>query len=176
MTARRGLIIVYTGQGKGKTTAALGLALRAWGQGLRVLFLQFLKGPWETGELKAAAKMDGFEIRPLGEGFVRLGDEEALRKHRTAAQNAFAVAWDAVTRGSYDMIVLDEIFYVVKFGFASTDDILHLLARKPATVHLVLTGRDAPAAVIEQADLVTEMREVKHPYARGIKAQKGIEY
>ena len=176
MAAKRGLVLVYTGNGKGKTTAALGLALRAWGQGLRVLMLQFLKGRWETGELKAAEKMDGFEVRPLGEGFVRLGDEAALPKHRAAAQRAFAEAWGAVTGGGYDMIILDEVFYAVKFGFITVEDVLNLMAKKPPEMHLVLTGRDVPAAVVERADLVTEMREIKHPYAQGVKAQKGIEY
>ncbi|MEW5761817.1 MAG: cob(I)yrinic acid a,c-diamide adenosyltransferase [Bacillota bacterium] len=172
----RGLIIVYTGHGKGKTTAALGLALRAWGQGLRVLVLQFLKGRWETGELKAAAKMEGLEVRPLGEGFVRLGDEAALPKHRAAAQKAFAEAWEAVGGGRYDLVVLDEIFYAVKFGFITVEDILNLLEHKAPGVHLVLTGRSAPAAVIEAADLVTEMREVKHPYTHGAPARRGVEY
>ncbi len=174
--AERGLVMVFTGNGKGKTTAALGLALRALGQGMRVLMLQFVKGDTGPGELKAAAGIQGFEIRPMGLGFVHLGDEESLAKHREAAARALAEAWTAVRSGEYEMIILDEILYAVKLGLISEADVLGLVEGKAPGLHLVLTGRDASPRLVDEADLVTEMLEVKHHYRNGVKAQKGIEF
>lgn len=174
---RRGLVMVFTGDGKGKTTAALGMGLRAWGHGMRVLVLQFLKSPsWPTGEREAVRHLEGFEIRPLGLGFVRGKSEEELRPHREAAGKALAVAREALAAGKWDLVVLDEVFAAINLGLL-TEEAVHALldARSPA-VHLVLTGRGAPERIIARADLVTEMREVKHHYARGVGAQRGIEY
>ena len=174
-----GLVLVHTGDGKGKTTAALGLALRAWGDGLRVLVLQFIKHGGDYGErraLAALAAVDGrMELRACGRGFTTRGGLPP-EEHRRAAEAALAEARAAITGGSYDLIVLDEINYAVKFGLLSVADVLALLDVRPPSLHLVLTGRDAAPELIARADLVTEMRLVKHPYQRGIKAQRGIEF
>lgn len=174
---RHGLIIVHTGNGKGKTTAALGMGLRAWGQGFRVLIIQFIKGGWKYGELEAAEKLGpDFVIRPMGEGFVKGGKDDAMAEHRRAAAEALQAAEHEIRSENWDLIVLDEINYALKFGLISLEAVLNLLTDKPSGLHLVLTGREAHPAIIDKADLVTEMREVKHPYKKGIKAQKGIEY
>ncbi|HMM22743.1 MAG TPA: cob(I)yrinic acid a,c-diamide adenosyltransferase [Selenomonadales bacterium] len=178
MADRKGLIIVHTGTGKGKTTAALGLGMRAWGQGLKVLVLQFIKGNWKYGELQAAERMGpDFVIRQMGEGFVRnCKDDAALAEHCSAAEETLREARREILAEQWDMIILDEINYAVKFGLVPLDKVLELLAMKPRPLHLVLTGREASQAVIDKADLVTEMREVKHPYKQGISAQVGIEF
>lgn len=173
-----GLIIVHTGNGKGKTTAALGLALRAWGGGKRVLILQFIKGGWKYGELAALEKMrPAIEIRQMGEGFTQRGATyEEKESHAKAARAALEDAAREMKSGKWDMIILDEINYAVKFNLISEDDVNSLLDEKPQSLHIVLTGRDAKESIIERADLVTEMREIKHPYQKGIKAQQGIEF
>ncbi len=177
--AARGLIIVHTGNGKGKTTAALGLAVRAWGDGLRVLILQFIKGSWKYGELEALrilGETDGrLEVRRGGRGFSQR-DTEDKAEHRKAAQEAWREALEEITAFRWDLIVLDEINYAVKFGLVEIEQVMDLLDKKPPELHLVLTGRDARPELIERADLVTEMRLIKHPYQKGIKAQKGIEF
>ncbi len=174
---KKGLVLVFTGNGKGKTTAALGMALRAWGQGMKVLMLQFIKGGWKYGELKAVEKLEqGLEIRQLGEGFIGGADDSSLEEHRRAARQALAEAKIEIESAGYDLLILDEILYAVHYGLVDLDDVLSLLARKTADLHLVLTGRHVPPEIIEKADLVTEMREIKHHYTRGIAAQKGIEY
>lgn len=173
----RGLIVVHTGTGKGKTTAALGLGLRAWGQGLRVLVIQFIKGNWTYGELRAVEQLGAnFVIRQLGEGFVRhsQGDERAM--HLIAAAEALAAAQAAFSAGQCDLLILDEINYAIKFGLVTVEQVLELLAQKPSALHVVLTGRDAAPAIVDRADLVTEMREIKHHYQQGIRAQPGIEF
>jgi cob(I)alamin adenosyltransferase len=176
MAEAKGLVIVNTGNGKGKTTAAMGMALRAWGQGLKILMLQFIKGGSSYGELKAAEKMPGFEIMVMGEGFIRDAEGDKMAGHRQAAREALARAREEITSGRWDMIILDEINYAVGFGLVSEEEVLELIEMKPPILHLVLTGRNATERVIEKADLVTEMREIKHPYASGIKAQKGVEF
>ncbi|OPZ70881.1 MAG: Cob(I)yrinic acid a,c-diamide adenosyltransferase [Firmicutes bacterium ADurb.Bin456] len=174
---KKGLILVNTGNGKGKTTAALGMALRAWGQGMRVLILQFIKGGWKYGELKAAGKLaPNFEIRQMGEGFIKGEDDSSLDEHRLAARQAMEAAKREIAAGQYDLIVLDEILYALNYGLVGLEDVLEILNQKPERLHLVLTGRNAPPQIIERADLVTEMREVKHPFTEGVAAQKGIEY
>ena len=176
---QKGLVIVHTGDGKGKTTAALGLALRAWGNGLRILILQFIKGGWTYGELAAIGELNRIrgriEVRQCGLGFTRREDERA-EEHREAAGQALRTAKEAVSSGEWDMVILDEINYAVKFGLISEEDMLSLLAHRPESLHLVLTGRDALPSLIDRADLVTEMKAVKHPFQQGIKAQKGIEF
>lgn len=177
MERRQGLLIVHTGNGKGKTTAALGLALRAWGQGFKVLILQFIKGGWKYGELKAIAQLaPNLVLHQMGEGFVKnsVGDEK--EKHRQAAEETLKLAKQEMDAGKWDMMILDEINYAVKFGLISLEDVLTLIAHKPDTMHLVMTGRDAKEEIIAQADLVTEMKEIKHPYQKGIKAQQGVEF
>lgn len=174
---RNGLILVNTGDGKGKTTAALGMALRAWGQGMKVLVLQFIKGGWKYGELKAAEKIGpDFEMRQMGEGFIKGPGDQSLEEHRHAAAEALEAAKTEISSGKYDLIILDEILYAIHYGLVALDDALELMAKKPDRLHLVLTGRNAPPEIIEQADLVTEMKEIKHHYNKGIPAQKGIEF
>ena len=173
----KGLTLVFTGSGKGKTTAALGMALRAWGQGMKVLILQFIKGGWKYGELKAAEKLGpGFEMRQMGEGFIKDAGENGLEAHRQAAQTALAEARQVVREGKYDLIVLDEINYAVHYGLVDLADVLEIVRVKSPGLHLVLTGRNVAGEVVELADLVTEMKEIKHPYAAGIPAQKGVEF
>ncbi len=175
-----GLTIIHTGEGKGKTTAAIGLAVRAWGAGLRILVLQFIKGSWKYGELKALAalaKVNGrIAIRPLGIGFTRKASETELAEHRKKADEALLEAEQEMKSGLWDMIILDEINYALSFGLLEEEQVLVFLHEKPASMHLVLTGRGAPPALLEKADLVTEMKLIKHPFQRGIKAQKGIEF
>jgi cob(I)alamin adenosyltransferase len=168
------LVIVNTGKGKGKTTAALGLLLRAWGQNMRVVMLQFLKaqtGNW--GEVKAARKM-GVEIIPLGDGFTWMSKD--IEHDRTLAQQCWQRCRDLIESGNYDVVIMDEMTYCFKFGWLDLTEVLDVLAKRPANLHVVITGRDAPDELIEFADLVTEMRMVKHPYKSGVKAQKGIEF
>lgn len=175
MEQAQGLIMVFTGNGKGKTTAALGMAVRARGQGLQVLVVQFIKGGQTYGEL-AALKQLGIEVRPLGLGFVRNATPEQMAQHRAAARAALAEVRREMLAGRWDMLVLDEINYAVHFGLLEEHDVLELLAEKPPALHLVLTGRYACPSVVEKADLVSEIQEVKHPFARGVPAQKGVEF
>ena len=174
---KNGLIIVNTGNGKGKTTAAMGQALRAVGQGLKVLMLQFIKGTWDYGELESIKKLDPyFKIKPLGKGFVRakskLSDTEAIEN----INQSWEQAEKEIYSDTYDMVILDEINYVIDFGLLPVDKMLTLLEKKPKRLHIILTGRNAHKEVIEKADLVTEMVDIKHHYSKGIKAQKGIEF
>ncbi len=174
---KKGLIIVHTGPGKGKTTAALGLAFRAVGDGLKVLMVQFIKGSWHYGELDAAEMLgqDKFVIRPMGKGFVKLGGEPDP-EHKKAAEEAWAFAREKIFSGEYDMIILDEINYALSYGLVPVAPVVEALEQKPETLHVVLTGRNAHPDIVAAADLVTEMREIKHPYQKGIEAQRGIEY
>jgi len=174
--ATRGLTLVFTGDGKGKTTAALGMALRAWGQGMKVLMLQFIKGGWKCGELIAAERLaPNLIIRQLGEGFIKDSGRDS-EVHRAAAQNALEEAKQAVREGWADMIVLDEINYAIHYGLVDVEDVLDIIRSKPPGMHLVLTGRNVADQVIKSADLVTEMREVKHHFSSNISSQRGIEY
>ena len=173
---RKGLIIIHTGNGKGKTTAALGLAFRAVGNGFKVCMIQFIKGTWEYGELEAAKKFDNFKILPMGKGFVNLGSDKPDPEDIKAANEAFKKGREVIMSGNYDMVILDEINYAISYKLIDVKDVVILLKNKPDNVHVVLTGRNAHEKIIEIADLVTEMREIKHPYKKGIKAQKGIEF
>jgi len=177
LVASKGLTLVFTGDGKGKTTAALGMALRAWGQGMKILILQFIKGGWTCGELIAAEKLGpNFIMRQMGEGFIRGSSDKDLDVHRAAAQNALEEAKKAVREGAVDMVVLDEINCAVHYGLVDVEDVLDIIRSKPPGLHLVITGRNVANEVMGLADLVTEMREVKHPFAAGMPAQKGIEF
>jgi len=174
---------VYTGNGKGKTTAALGMALRALGHGWRVLVIQFFKGDWPVtfGELEMSRRLSPqFELLQLGRGFVKImGDRKPFEEHLAAAKEALRVARERITSGRYDLIVLDELIYAIDYAgvsLVSVEEVLGLLDAKPPSLHLVLTGRNAPQALVDRADLVTEMREVKHPWQRKIPAQVGIDY
>lgn len=179
---RRGLVIVYTGDGKGKTSAALGNVFRALGHGWKVLVIQFFKGDWPIvfGELESAKKHANLEILQLGKGFVHImGDKKPIEEHQKAAAEAVRFAKEKIYSGAYDLVVLDEINYAVDyldFQLVALEDVLEIIRRKPAETHLILTGRNAKPQVIELADLVTEMKEIKHPFKKGIPAQKGIDY
>jgi len=174
----KGLLIIYTGPGKGKTTSALGTAFRAVGQGLRVLMLQFIKGSWHYGELDAAKLLgdDKFELRPMGRGFVKVGGAETDPVDIRLAEEAWEFARQQIFSEKYDLVILDEINYVIGYGMLDVEKVVRALAERPARVHVICTGRNAHPKLVELADLVTEMREVKHPYTRGILAQRGIDY
>jgi cob(I)alamin adenosyltransferase len=173
---KKGLVIVNTGDGKGKTTAALGIVLRAWGRGMRVCVVQFLKNEHARfGEIRAAEKL-GIEWLSTGDGWTwtsRDGSETRAR-----ARAAWDLAQEKIAGGGYDVIVLDEFTYPLYFGWLDTAEVLRWLAgHKPPMQHVVITGRYAPPALVEFADLVTEMHEVKHPFAQQqIRAQAGIEF
>ncbi len=178
ITVRKGLVICYTGDGKGKTTAALGLCIRATGYNLRTLIWQFIKGSWHYGELDGIKRLAPYvELRQKGEGFVGIVDDKKPREvHRQAALDALNDVKTEIASGRWDLVILDEVFVGCQLGFLSARDLLDLIAQKPAGVHLVMTGRGAPPDVLEAADLVTEMREIKHPFQKGELAQKGIDY
>ena len=170
----KGLVIVNTGNGKGKTTAALGLLLRAWGRDLRVVMLQFIKPKTANwGETRAAKKL-GIEIIPLGGGFTWMSED--IEKDRLLAQKGWQLCREKIESGDYDIVILDEITYCFKYGWLDIEEVLTVLRSRSPDQHIIMTGRDAPAALIEFADLVTEMTEIKHPYKAGVKAQKGIEF
>lgn len=174
---RRGLIIVNTGPGKGKTTAAMGTGLRAVGQGMRVLMLQFLKGSWHYGELDAVQAFgDKFLMRQMGRGFVKVGTEKPDPEDVRMVEEAWAEAEQAISSGQWDLVILDEISYAISYGMLDPAKVAEALQRKPEMVHVILTGRNAHPAIVEIADTVTEMRQVKHAYEKGVLAQKGIEY
>ena len=174
---RRGLIIVNTGPGKGKTTAAMGTALRAVGQGMRVLMLQFLKGSWHYGELDAVEAFNGsFVLKQMGRGFVKIGGAETDPEDIRMVEEAWQEARQAILSGEWDMVVLDEINYAISYGMLDPAKVVETLQQRPEMVHVILTGRNAHPSLVEIADTVTEMREVKHAYEKGILAQRGIEY
>lgn len=174
---RRGLIIVNTGPGKGKTTAAMGTALRAVGQGMRVLMLQFLKGSWHYGELDAVAAFgDKFVMKQMGRGFVKVGGAEPDPEDVKLVAAAWQEAEQAILGGQWDLVVLDEINYAISYGMLDAAKVADVLKRKPEMVHVILTGRNAHPSIVELADTVTEMRQVRHAYEKGVMAQRGIEY
>jgi len=172
---KKGLVIINTGNGKGKSTSAFGMLLRSWGRGFRVCVVQFIKaetGQW--GEIKAAKKL-GIEWHATGDGFTWTSKDMDATIAR--ALHGWEIAKEKIASQNYDLIILDEFTYALHYGWLDTPQVLAWLkANKPEDLHLVITGRDAPAALIEYADLVTEMLEVKHPYQKGIHAQPGIEF
>ncbi|MDE3181365.1 MAG: cob(I)yrinic acid a,c-diamide adenosyltransferase [Acidobacteriota bacterium] len=171
---KKGLIIVNTGNGKGKTTAALGVALRACGYGMKVIMLQFFKGKWKYGELRSAPKLETFEICPMGQGFT--WESKDIEVDKAMVRAAWQAAKEKILSGGYDLVVLDEINYALSYEFLPVEDVVEFLKNKPPMLHVILTGRDAKPGIVEIADLVTEMREIKHPFQQGIVAQKGIEF
>jgi len=175
MLLEQGLVEVYTGDGKGKTTAALGLALRAAGHGLRVYIVQFMKGWPDYGELSALLHQPNITLVQFGRpDFVDRDNPDPLDIEM--AQEALTHSLDVLRNGRYDVVVLDELNVALDYGLISLAQVLALLDAKPPHVELVLTGRGAHPRIIERADLVTEMCEIKHPYAAGINGRKGIEY
>jgi cob(I)alamin adenosyltransferase len=178
MSSEKGLVIVYTGKGKGKTTAALGIVLRSVGHGFKVGMIQFIKGEWYYGELTSSKRLEPeFEMIAAGKGFVGIiDDDHPAEDHQKAAKEAVALAKVRLSSGQYDIIILDEINYAVKLNLVSLQDVLDIVKVRPKKTSLVLTGNYAPEEIIDVADLVTEMKEIKHPYRAGIKAKKGIDY
>src|SRR5512147_1430216 len=174
---RKGLIIVNTGPGKGKTTAAMGTALRAVGQGMKVLMLQFLKGSWHYGELDAVQTFgDRFVMKQMGRGFVKVGGAETDPEDVRMVAEAWDEAEKAIMSGEWDLVILDEINYAISYGMLDPAKVVETLKHKPERVHVILTGRNAHPTIIEAADTVTEMKQVKHAYEKGVMAQRGIEY
>jgi cob(I)alamin adenosyltransferase len=177
-TVTKGLVIVYTGKGKGKTTAALGMALRAVGYNHRICMIQFIKGSWHYGEMTSSKRLEPeFELTAIGKGFVGiLDDKSPIEDHKKVAEEALKVARDKVNSKTYNIVILDEINYALNLGLINLKDVLEIISNKPDDVNLVLTGNHAKDEVIEKADLVTEMKEIKHPFKSGIKAKKGIDF
>jgi cob(I)alamin adenosyltransferase len=174
---RRGLIIVNTGPGKGKTTAAMGTALRAVGQGMKVLMLQFLKGSWHYGELDAVKAFgDNFVMKQMGRGFVKVGGADPDPQDVKMVGEAWEESRRAILSGQWDLVILDEINYAISYGMLDPEKVVETLKEKPEMVHVILTGRNAHPTIVELADTVTEMRQVKHAYEKGVEAQRGIEY
>src|SRR5947207_14333874 len=174
-TEERGLLIVHTGAGKGKSTAAFGMVLRCLGHGMRVGIVQFVKGAWGTGERDVLARFpDLVTCRAMGEGFT--WDTQDRARDIAAAGAAWQMATAMLADPSYRLVLLDELNIVLRYGYLPADEVIAALKAKPRDLHVVVTGRNAPPALIEAADLVTEMTLVKHPFRAGVKAQKGIEF
>jgi cob(I)alamin adenosyltransferase len=168
------LVIVNTGEGKGKSTAAFGVVMRAVARGWRVAVVQFLKsGDWKVGEEETARRL-GVEWETMGEGFT--WDSDNLTEDEAMAKAAWARAAELITGGEHQLVVLDEITYPMTWGWIDSTEVVETIRNRPSTVNVIATGREAPAALVEVADTVTEMRNVKHAYDRGIRAKKGIDY
>ncbi|MBG81757.1 MAG: cob(I)yrinic acid a,c-diamide adenosyltransferase [SAR202 cluster bacterium] len=172
---KKGLVIINTGDGKGKTTAGFGMMIRAWGRDMRTMAIQFIKNEKSKYGEQLAAERIGIEMIPAGRGFSwtskDLSEDEAL------AQNGWRIAKEKIISGDYDVIMLDEITYPITWGWIDIDEVLEMIASKPKMLNLIITGRDAHEKLVEVADLVTEMKEIKHPYTdQGIPAQKGVEF
>jgi cob(I)alamin adenosyltransferase len=170
----KGLVIVNTGTGKGKTTAAMGILFRAWGRDKKVIMLQFIKHSTANfGEQRAARKI-GVEMRAMGDGFTWRSKD--LEQSADLARAHWEDCKEVIASGQYDVVILDEFTYPIHYGWIPVEEVIEVLKKRPEMQHVVITGRNAPAALIEYADLVTEMRLIKHPYEKGIKAQPGIEF
>jgi cob(I)alamin adenosyltransferase len=173
-----GIVIVYTGNGKGKTTASLGVALRAIGHGLRVCIIQFIKGEWSYGELNSIKKLEpDLELIVAGKGFIGIiDDDHAFEEHVRAARTALDIVEQKISLDTFDIIILDEINYALHLGVLQLADVMKILQNRPKHLSLILTGNHASEEIITLADLVTEMKEIKHPYKKGIKAKRGIDF
>ena len=176
--SKDGLVIVYTGNGKGKTTAALGLAIRAVGYEHKVCMLQYIKGSWHYGEMDSSKKLEpNFELIAIGKGFVGILDDNSPREeHEKYAAEALRICREKINSGNYNVVILDEVNYAINLGLIDVQEIIKLIKEKPSNLDLVLTGRDVKEEIVELADLVTEMKEIKHPFKSGIKAKKGIDF
>jgi len=171
------MILCYTGNGKGKTTAALGAALRALGYGWNVCVIQFMKGTWHTGELDSIKNIPGIDLIQAGKGFYKILDDQfPEEEHRQAVADAVALIKERIGCGKYQLIILDEVNVAAYLKLLEEDVIIQLLKSAPPNLHFILTGRNAPPSFIELADLVTEMREIKHPFQKGVQAEKGLDF
>jgi cob(I)alamin adenosyltransferase len=175
MKLEKGLVQVYTGNGKGKTSAAFGLALRAVGRGLKVCIIQFIKGGFDYGELYVVDRLPNLTLKAFGRGKF-ITEKPAGKEDVRLAEEALALAEQVAKGGDYDVVVLDEVNVALSLSLIKVGRVLELIKDKPEHVELVLTGRNAPSEIVEAADLVTEMREIKHPFNRGLPARKGIEF
>ena len=174
-TIEKGLVIVHTGKGKGKSTAAMGLAIRAIGHGMKVGIVQFVKGVWATGEREVLDKFpDLVTIKAMGDGFT--WETQDRERDIKAAETAWAASKEMIASGDYKMVILDELNIVLRYDYIPLDDVIETLKSKPKDLHVVITGRNAKDGLIEVADLVTEMTLIKHPFRGGVKAQVGIEF
>ena len=173
-----GLVVVYTGKGKGKTTAALGMALRAIGHNYKICMIQFIKGSWHYGEMSSSKRLEPeFELTAVGKGFVGILDDKTSKEvHQKIAREAIEIAKEKILSEKYNIIILDEINYAVNLGLVELNDVLNLIKNKPQGVTLVLTGNHVKQEIIDAADLVTEMKEIKHPFQQGVRAKKGIDF
>ena len=173
-----GLVIVYTGNGKGKTTAALGLALRAIGYNHKICMIQFIKGSWHYGEIDSVKRLKPeFDLIQAGKGFVGIIDDNSPREeHEKIAHKAIHLSKEKIQSGKYDIVILDEVNYAIDLGLIDVKDVLELINSKPSNLNLVLTGNHAKEEIVSLADLVTEMKEIKHPFKSGIKAKRGIDF
>ncbi|GAB4256547.1 MAG: cob(I)yrinic acid a,c-diamide adenosyltransferase [Thermoleophilia bacterium] len=172
--SRRGRILVHTGDGKGKTTAALGTVFRAAGHGQNVAIVQFMKGKWTYGEIAAVQRFPNIFLARMGSGFT--WEKEGLDEDRELAARAWAVCQELAASGDYDLLVMDELNYALDYGFLAVEEVVRFLEQKPAELSVIITGRRAKQEIIDAADTVTEMRAVKHAFRSGTRAQKGIEY
>jgi len=171
----KGLVQVYTGNGKGKTSAAFGVALRAIGRGLKVYIIQFIKGGFDYGELYVTDKLPGLKLKAFGRGRF-IAENKPDKADVSLAEEALTTAEEAVMSGEYDIVIMDEVNVALNLKLIKTEKVLELIKRKPSHTELILTGRNAPVEIVQAADLVTEMLEIKHPYNIGFRARKGIEY
>ena len=174
----KGLVVVYTGDGKGKTTAAMGMCVRAVGYDWKICLIQFVKGSWKYGELKGIKRLEpNVEMHVIGEGFVGIVDDtKDIEEHRKAAKRGIELAVEKISSGEYPLVILDELNVALDLGLVSDEDVKRILDARGEKQHLVITGRNAAGWLKEEADLVTEMVEIKHPYQKGILAQKGIDW
>ncbi len=173
-----GLTIVYTGNGKGKTTAALGIVLRAIGYDKKICMIQFIKGSWHYGEMNSSKKLEpNFEMISVGKGFVGIIDDKSpLEEHKKIAKEAIKISSNKIQSGKYDIVILDEVNYAINLNLITLEEVLNLIKSKPSSLDLILTGNYAKKEIIDLADLVTEMKEIKHPFQEGKKAKKGIDF
>jgi len=173
----KGLVLVFTGNGKGKTSAALGTALRAAGHDLNVYIMQFVKGNWSYGEEKILKNIPGIEMERKGYGFVGImGDKIPMEKHKQAAREALERVEEIIDNDKYDLVILDEINVALDLGLVDITDVIKMIEKKPTKLHLVLTGRKAPIDIVKRADVVSEIIDTKHPFGDGIDAVKGIDF
>ncbi|MCH8286592.1 cob(I)yrinic acid a,c-diamide adenosyltransferase [candidate division KSB1 bacterium] len=173
-----GLIIVYTGNGKGKTSAALGSVIRASGYGWKIFILQFVKGSWHYGEIDGIKVFEpDVVMEQMGKGFYKIMDDNLPEEdHKKAAKHGLERAREKMQSGDYKLVILDEINYAIDLGLLPLEDVVELLKQKPGKLNVILTGRNARKEIIDLADLVTEMKEIKHPFQKGLKARKGIDF
>ncbi len=174
MPQRKGIVIVYTGDGKGKTTAAFGMAFRALGRGFKVGIVQFIKGKWMTGERKYAESIESVDIDVMGKGFT--WESADLKQDKQAAIAAWRRGKTLIQDGAHPIVILDEITYAINYGFIDGDDVVATLVNKPEAITVVLTGRNAPESLCNIADLITEMKMLKHPYSDGHRALVGVDF